>query len=180
MLPHYNWKGKEMMRKRFLVMLAVLLLIIPVIPAAAKEMPEGTENLSYTFAGIDGGTISTQSNGKTKVIVFFRVDCGNCQNVLRTIANSSWIRDEDLADVCAVSMDRKIENQQWVEATADDVRNFEATYCAAANGRIQFGLDAGVNDAMIAYGEPAGLVTIIDNGYYVRSEERRVGKECRL
>lgn len=156
------------MRKRILCLLAALMLLVPAIPAAAQEMD--TANLDYTFAGIDGGTISTASNGKIKVLVFFRVDCVNCQNVLRTIANSRWIQEEDLADVCAVSMAQKVENQQWVEATADDVRNFEATYCSAAKGRIQFGLDAQVNDVMIAYGEPAGLVTTIDNGYLIQKK----------
>lgn len=52
------------------------MLLVPAIPAAAQEMD--TANLDYTFAGIDGGTISTASNGKIKVLVFFRVDCVNC------------------------------------------------------------------------------------------------------
>lgn len=64
------------MRKRILCLLAALMLLVPAIPAAAQEMD--TANLDYTFAGIDGGTISTASNGKIKVLVFFRVDCVNC------------------------------------------------------------------------------------------------------
>lgn len=83
------------------------MLLVPSIPAAAKEMPEGTENLrEYTFENVDGGTISSTSNGKTKVLILFSVNCGHCISVLSDIANSDWIQD-GLADFCAVARDKK-------------------------------------------------------------------------
>ena len=44
------------MKKRILGLLTALMLVLPMFPAlpvAAAEVPEGTENLSGTFDGID-------------------------------------------------------------------------------------------------------------------------------
>ncbi len=139
------------------------MLLVPAIPAAAQEMPEGTENVSYTFDGAnvdDGTAMTTEANGKTKVIVFFKVDCGHCQAVLQGIANSSWIQDEELADVCAIAMDKKTDRTtgNLIEATADDVKDFRTTWCSNANGRIQFGIHSQASAVMFSYGGAAGLV----------------------
>ncbi len=139
------------------------MLLVPSIPAAAKEMPEGTDNFSYTFDGAnvdDGGTMTTDANGKTKVIVFFKVDCGHCQQVLYGIANSSWIHDAELADVYAIAMDQKTDTNtgKLVPATVDEVKDFRTQWCSNANGRIQFGMHAQASSAMFRYGRAAGLV----------------------
>ena len=139
------------------------MLLVPSIPAAAKEIAEGTDNFSYTFDGAnvdDGGTMTTDANGKTKVIVFFKVDCGHCQQVLYGIANSSWIHDAELADVYAIAMDQKTDKNtgKLVSATVDDVKDFRTQWCSNANGRIQFGMHAQASSAMFRYGRAAGLV----------------------
>ena len=141
------------------------MLLVPSIPAAAKEMPEGTENLrEYTFENVDGGTISSTSNGKTKVLILFSVNCGHCISVLSDIANSDWIQD-GLADFCAVARDKKtvavLENGQYVgkevEVTKDEVIEFRANYCAKAGDKIQFGWGAQAWNAMSEYARVAGL-----------------------
>ncbi len=158
------------MRKRILCLLAALMLLVPAIPAAAQEMPEGTENFSYTFDGAnidDGSSMTTDANGKTKVIVLFKVGCGHCESVLEGIANSDWLKDEELADVYALAMDRGILDKttyQEVNINADNVKDFRATYCSAANGRIQFGIHSRVISAMDRY---AGAANLKDSqGYF--------------
>ena len=138
--------------------MAALLLMVQVMPVMAEEIPEGTDDFGYMFDGAnidDGGTMTTAADGKTKVTVLFKVDCGHCKRVLEDIANSDWIHDEDLADVCAIAMDIK----GWPEqsASVDDVKNFRDTYCSNANGRIQFGIHSRVRVAASRYAQTANL-----------------------
>ena len=146
------------MKKRIFGILAALLLMVQVMPVMAEEIPEGTDDFGYTFDGAnidDGGTMTTAADGKTKVTVLFKVGCGHCQRVLEDIANSDWIHDEELADVCAIAMDVK----GWPEesASVDDVKNFRDTYCSNANGRIQFGIHSRVRVAASRYAQTANL-----------------------
>lgn len=148
------------MKKRILCLLAALMLLIPAVPVAAAEMPEGTSNFDYTFddADIDGGgAMSTTAEGKPKVVIFFMVTCGHCQSVLSDIANSEWLK-EGLADVYAIATDQKVENNQWTTANKADVESFRTTYCSAAGGRIRFGIHTQANTIMFRYANAAGLV----------------------
>ena len=61
-----------MKKKIVTILTALLLLMVPVIPAmAVEELPAGTSNIDANFFAIDGGMISTQSNGKPKLLIFF-------------------------------------------------------------------------------------------------------------
>lgn len=110
------------MKKRILGLLTALMLVLPMFPAlpvAAAEVPEGTENLSGTFDGIDGGTVSTQSEGKPKLVIFFKLGCSNCERALASISSSEWIKSGEI-DVCAFEMNC---------ASVDDVKAFRDQYC---------------------------------------------------
>lgn len=147
------------MKKRILCLLGALMLLIPSIPASAQEMPEGTSNFSYTFSGANidnNGDMTTDSNGKTKVVVLFKVDCGHCQAVLQDIANSDWIQDTELAEVCAIAMDTK-GTGSGTPIAIKDVADFRTQYCSGANGLIQFGMHSQVSTAMRRYSDAAGL-----------------------
>lgn len=155
------------MKKRFLGILAALLLMVQVMPVMAQEMPEGTDDFGYTFDGAnvdDGGTMTTVANGKTKVVVFFKVDCGHCQAVLGDIADSDWIHDEELADVCAIAMDGKGDFGSLVPISVDEVKDFRTQWCSNANGRIQFGMHSLVQVVMSRYVNVANLAD--DYGRY--------------
>ena len=106
---------------------AALMLITPTMQVSAEEVAAGTANLNYTYDNIDGGSISTQSNGKPKILVFFKVGCGNCKNTLRDISSSEWIKNGDV-DVCAI---------EFAGASVDEIISFRDTYCP--EGYIAFG-----------------------------------------
>ncbi len=119
-----------MKKKIVTILTALLLLMVPVIPAmAVEELPSGTSNIDANFFAIDGGMISTQSNGKPKLLVFFKVGCGNCINTLSTISKSDWLKNGEV-EVCAIECEFQ---------TDDVIRNFRDTYCSEAGGMIQFG-----------------------------------------
>jgi len=103
------------------------MLITPTMQVSAEEVAAGTANLNYTYDNIDGGSISTQSNGKPKILVFFKVGCGNCKNTLRDISSSEWIKNGDV-DVCAI---------EFAGASVDEIISFRDTYCP--EGYIAFG-----------------------------------------
>ena len=70
------------MKKRIFGILAALLLMVQVMPVMAEEIPEGTDDFGYMFDGAnidDGGTMTTAADGKTKVTVLFKVDCGRSE-----------------------------------------------------------------------------------------------------
>ena len=141
------------MKKGLLCIMTALLLILPAIPAKAAEIVEITDdNSAYdrTFTTLEGGEISTQSNGKSKVLIFFRTGCWNCINSLKSVAECDWIRSGEF-DVCAI---------ESVAATPEAVEKFRQDYCAAADGNIQFSCgDLQGNNAMFQYAEKAGLVS---------------------
>ncbi len=59
------------MKKRIFGILAALLLMVQVMPVMAEEESMSKDNLNYTFTDIEGNTVTTESNGIPKVIVFF-------------------------------------------------------------------------------------------------------------
>lgn len=120
------------MKKRILGLLAAFMLLMPVLQVAAAEVPEGTANLNYTFENIDGGEITTASNGKPKMVILFSHTCGNCRATLRDIASSSWVKNDDM-DVCAI---------EFNNATVEEVQNYREENCAAADGYIKFAADS--------------------------------------
>lgn len=150
-----------MKKKIVTILTALLLLMVPVIPAmAVEELPSGTSNIDANFFAIDGGMISTQSNGKPKLLVFFKVGCGNCINTLSTISKSDWLKNGDV-EVCAI---------ECQNAMPDAIQTFRDTHCSEAGGMIQFGkCDFDEADAYLQKtGAPAGsfsatpLVAMID------------------
>lgn len=128
-IENYIMKGNEKMRKRLLIMLAAIMLIIPAMSVSAAGLSQDNSNLNGTFDCIDGGTVSTQSGGKPKIIVFFKTTCGHCINTLREISSSDWIKNGE-TDVCAIEITGR---------TSDEVKQFRDTYCP--EGMIKFGYD---------------------------------------
>ncbi len=142
MIQNSKKTGKNRIRAGAVSLLMALMLILPAIPASAAEVSEDNSNYDYTFQNIDGGTISTQSGGSCKMLVFFSRTCSNCQNVLGRLSNSSWVQDGSLAEVCAVEC-----NGGTIQT---DVENFRNTYCPNA-GSMQFGYGFSAYDAWNAY-----------------------------
>lgn len=156
------------MKKRILGLLVVLSLIIPVMPVAATEVSQDNENVNRTFSDIDGGEITTQSEGRPKLLIFFGKDCGNCKAALRDISSSEWIRTGE-TDVCAIEV--------WAQNTEDDVRTFRDTYCPEGTIRFAAGRSDGLSTAdtyHVAAGNPPGskfttpLIAMIDAENKVR------------
>ena len=127
------------MKKRILSLLLMLLLLLPAIPVEAAEVPEGTANLDFSFTSIDGGSVSTQSSGKPKLIVFFMTQCSRCKSTLGDFSSSSWLANGE-ADVCAID---------FIGHTQEEVREFQETYCP--EGLIQFVADESGNAMLAAY-----------------------------
>lgn len=126
------------MRKKILGLLAALMLTIPVLPVAAAEMSE-ENTISVNFTDIDGGTISTQSNGKPKLLIFFGVNCTNCINAFDDITKTSWASTGE-TEICAIEVFSGI--------TENDVRDFRSNKCNG-NTTIKFALggNQGLNTA---------------------------------
>lgn len=130
------------MKKRILSLLLVLLLLLPAIPAMpteAAELPEGTANLDFSFTSIDGESVSTKSNGKPKLIVFFMPGCSRCKYTLQDFSSSSWLANGE-ADVCAID---------FRGYTQEEIREFQETNCP--EGLIQFVADDTGNATFAVY-----------------------------
>lgn len=145
------------MKRGLLCIMTALLLILPAIPAKAAEIVEITDdNSAYdrTFTTLEGGEISTQSNGKSKVLIFFSTECLNCINSLKSVAECDWIGSGEV-DVCAI--------ESIIGTTPEAVGQFRDNYCTAAGGNIQFSSgDWQGNSVMFQYARKAGLVSTDD------------------
>ena len=119
------------MKKKIFGLLAALMLVVPTLQVSAGELPAGTSNLSYTFENVDGGEVTTTSDGKPKMVILFSHTCGNCRATLAGIASSSWVKSDDM-DVCAI---------EFNGATVDQVISYRDTNCSAADGYIKFAAD---------------------------------------
>ena len=91
------------MKKGISIILAVFMLIIPAMPVAAAEVPTDNTKFNAVFTSIDGETVTTQSEGRPKVIVYFKTTCGNCKRTLQSISSSTWINSGEI-DVCAIAI----------------------------------------------------------------------------
>lgn len=156
------------MKKRILGLLAAVLLTMPVMQVAAAEVSQDNENINRTFSDIDGGEITTQSEGKPKLLIFFGKDCGYCKAALPDISSSEWIKTGE-TDVCAIEV--------WNGTTEDQVRAFRDTYCP--EGTIRFVAGGGngywaADTYHVAAGNPPGskfatpLIAMIDAENKVR------------
>lgn len=140
-------EGKDKMRKGILCLLVVFLLMIPVIQAEAVEVSENNAQFEYRFESvIEGEDISTQSDGKSKVLIFFSTECSHCKNVLRNLASSEWVKKGELADVYAIAGNT---------TEAEEVEKFQEAYCSGAEGMIKFGFGMYANRAMSDYADAA-------------------------
>lgn len=113
---------------------APLLMMAPALPVmAADPLPSGTKNLDFTFTTIDGEQLSSQANGRPKLLVFYKVNCLNCQNTLKSISESDLIQNNDVyAFACSSYNDSN--------AKTDDasISTFKTTYCSSAGDKIKF------------------------------------------
>lgn len=118
------------MKKRIWIILAAFLFIMPSMPVAAAGMSQENADKSGEFDCIDGGTVSTQSEGKPKVLVFFNTTCSNCQRTLESIASSDWANNGE-TDICAIEING---------ASLSSVTTFRDNHCPGSS--IRFGADA--------------------------------------
>lgn len=66
----------------------------------------GTANPDYSFTAIDGSRVSTKTEGKPKVLLFYRPGCGNCRAMLNILRYDSGNPALDQADVYAMDTER--------------------------------------------------------------------------
>lgn len=125
----------------------------PMAPVSWSALNQETldadnSQFNYTFNGIDGETLSTQSSKKAKILVFFRTTCPNSQQTLKSISQSDWIKSGQ-AEVYALEFERK---------SLDEVEEFKDIYCP--EGYINFGYDDvtyNIYYAMWAYAGAGGF-----------------------
>lgn len=122
----------------------------PMADTSYGEKPlEGlnANNLSVNFNGVNGGTLSTASEGRPKILIFFSTACGNSMNTLSGFSASNWIT-KGAVDVYAIDCN---------EHTREEVAAFEKEYCP--EGYIRFGYDTGstANSALWQYAGMAGF-----------------------
>lgn len=149
------------MPKRIFSILLALSLTLSVMPAMAAEIPEPSESeggqdeivcaandtvldldnqsMSYTIQCVDGGTLSTQSEGKPKMLVFFTTTCWNCKSTLSGISRSEWAKSAQV-DVYALELNN---------SSREAVINFRDEYCP--EGGIQFGYGSNINMILWRY-----------------------------
>ncbi len=64
------------MKKKIFCLLSALLLMMQAMPImAAEEDTMLVDNYLYTFTDIDGTEVTTQSNGKPKLVEIGRASC---------------------------------------------------------------------------------------------------------
>ncbi len=120
------------MKKSIFGILAALLLMVQAMPVmAATEETMSRDNLYVTYTDIEGNTVTTQSSGQPKLLVFFKVGCGNCEATLGQIAASEWCKNGEV-EVCAIEISQR---------TVDDVKVFRDTFCQ--DSTIKFVADTG-------------------------------------
>lgn len=75
------------------------------------------ENLDYTFTTIDDQKVTSQANGKPKVLLYFKTDCGNCKGTIQDLAK--YIKMFSGADIYALEINSK---------SKSEVAEFKAQY----------------------------------------------------
>lgn len=113
-----NQGGNTLMntsRKRIISFFMIFIMTICLLPmanvyAAKGDLGEGynVNNIDFTFSTVDGEQVSSNSNGKIKVIVFARTN-GNCQNsngVMKSVCGVGWSTSSDI-DTLIVDIDQR-------------------------------------------------------------------------
>lgn len=99
------------------------------------------DNLSVTFQGIDGEILSSESEGKPKLLIFFNTNCGNSYSTIRDFAQSDWIATGGV-DVYAIDCEKH---------TKEEVAQFRDTYCPNSPIKMAYAEDYSASRAMWAY-----------------------------
>ena len=131
----FNWK-------RIVVFVMAVILVCTLLPAnllrvqAAESVSGSTDacnvdNLNYTFQALDGSTVSSQANGKPKLLIFFRTGCYNSR---QTISYLTQVEDYGNVDIIAASIDgcANIEIESFKKAYGNS-RDY-VTYCYNNSG----------------------------------------------
>lgn len=101
------------MKRLALVTVCFVLLFSTVrliVPASVIQNP-----ISTTFTGIDGRQVTSDANGKPKMLVFFKRPCYNCQETLSILSKPELNRSA--IDIAAVAID---------DSSSDEIQSFVA------------------------------------------------------
>ena len=79
------------------------------------DTPLETMNWEFNYSAIDGNTVSTKANGKSKLLIYFSTNCGNSRAVIKSLSDKKYT---DL-DIIAINAN---------QASLDDVKTFKNTY----------------------------------------------------
>ena len=116
----------------FLLVLLILLNTCFILNpyAATGDLGEGynVNNIDFTFTTVDGESVSTNSNGKVKVILFARTN-GNCSNsntAISTLCNIGWTTLPEV-EVLIVDIDKY--DASAVKAVAESYDAFMIKFC---------------------------------------------------
>ena len=142
--------------KRILVFVMTVILVCGLLPAnllrvqAAESVSGSTdklnkENLSYEFQSLDGTTISSQANGKPKLLIFFRTGCFNSR---QTISYLTQVKDYGNIDIIAASIDG---------CTKSDIESFKKTYGNSRDYVTYCYNNSGYSGYMWQYAYAAGM-----------------------
>ena len=80
---------------------------------------EGYDNPEYMLTSVADEKVSTTVNpGQATIIVFGKTNCGITQGVIKDIATSKWVGDEDIRVIFA----------ECNKASSEDTKTFGQTY----------------------------------------------------
>ena len=120
-----------------------------------SSLPAGLnkENPNVTFTTIDDKTVSSTTDGKPKILIFFRTTCENSQNTIQSIVEQNY----QGVDIYAADIDKK---------SKDEVNNFKTTYGSDAI-TFCYSTSGAINTNLFYYMEAAGLANGNQISYFL-------------
>lgn len=125
------------LRRKISELVVLVMLVVSIMNhfpakgyAATGDLNEGyhVSNLSKVFNRVDGGTVSTNSDGIVTILVFARTNgnCPNSNNTVKSLCNSGWISDERVR-LIVVDIDKS--SVDTVLGMKEDNKDSTAIFC---------------------------------------------------